>query len=156
VKLLPLFDGELHFAEETSVHISTYGLDSDWVGYVNGTGTISGPRLQGTVRWSNHPRRREDGMWLPAIEGVIEVARHVDVLFALRGYNYSLTERFEYTHRAVLGGITFRTASAEHMWLNDVFGVFEGVVSAAPNEHWKVRAFECKNELARLGPVPLP
>jgi hypothetical protein len=154
VELRHLFDGEFRFAEETGVHISTYGLDSDWIGYVNGTGTVTGPRLRGTVRWSNHPHRREDGMWLPAIDGVIELAPHADVLFSFRGYNYSLTERFEYTRRAVLGGITFRTASAEHVWLNDVYGVLEGVASAAPNEHWRIRVFECRNELARLRPVP--
>lgn len=148
MQLVHLFDGELEFAEHTGVHVPTYGEDSDWIGYVNGTGTVNGARLQGTVRWTNHPRRREDGMWLPAFEGVIDVAPDAQVLFAFRGYNYSLTEPFDYTRRAIVGAITFRTASAEHRWLNDVFGVFEGVAVADEDERWRIRVFECQNELA--------
>jgi Protein of unknown function (DUF3237) len=152
VRLEHLFDGELRFNEEAGVHVPTYGADSDWIGYVDGGGTIEGERLRGTLRWTNHPRRREDGIWLPDFQGVINTHDGAQILFSFTGYNYSLTERFEYTHRAVLAAITFRTSNDAYRWLNDVFGVLEAEAGEADEgrrdiELWRIRVYACIFEL---------
>src|SRR5690242_18189369 len=71
MKLNPLFEGELRFDESNEVGFPAYGEDGDWLAYVEGDGAVTGARLAGDVRWMNHPRRRADGTWLPAFEGVI-------------------------------------------------------------------------------------
>ena len=72
MKLVPLFEGELRFDEATEVGFPTHGEDGDWLAYVEGDGAVSGARLAGELRWTNHPRRRADGTWLPSFEGVIK------------------------------------------------------------------------------------
>ena len=155
VRLDHLFDGELRFNEYPpnalggdGFHVPTYGPDADWVGYVDGGGTIEGDKVRGTLRWTNHPRRRADGVWLPDFQGVIQTDDAADILFSFSGYNYSLTERFEYTHRAVVAAITFQTGSDHYRWLNDVFGVLEaeaGEDDATGDgiELWRIRVYAC-------------
>jgi hypothetical protein len=65
MELVLLFEGLLRFDESSEVGFPAHGDDSDWSGYVVGDGELTGPRLTGSVRWTNHPRRRADGTWLP-------------------------------------------------------------------------------------------
>jgi hypothetical protein len=51
--------------------------------YGEGDGTITGPRLQGTLRWVNHPHRRSDGIMLPDAHGIIVTQDHA-VMFTLQ------------------------------------------------------------------------
>jgi len=41
--------------------------------------------LQGTVRWANAPRRREDGVWTPNLRGVIRTTDDADILLTVHG-----------------------------------------------------------------------
>ena len=85
MKLIPLFDGELRFDETTEVAFPSHGQDGDWLGYVEGDGAVSGERLAGELRWTNHPRRRADGTWLPRFEGAIKTDDSAEILFAIQG-----------------------------------------------------------------------
>jgi hypothetical protein len=148
LQLKPLFEGEFCFDETTEVGFPILGQDGDWVSYVQGDGTVRGEALNGTAVWTNHPRRRADGMWLPAFEGVIKPGDGADILFWFRGYNFGVTDPFEYHHRAAVGGLTFAAEDSRYRWLNGIFAVMEAdVLPEADPEHWSVRAYECVNDL---------
>ena len=48
--------------------------DESGPGWGIGEGTVSGERLSGTIKWSNHPSLRSDGVALPDFRGVISTA----------------------------------------------------------------------------------
>jgi hypothetical protein len=56
-----------------------YG-DKSGPGWGIGDGTVSGERLSGTIKWSNHPSSRSDGVTLPDFRGVISTADSAKVL----------------------------------------------------------------------------
>ena len=149
MKLLPLFEGELVYDETTEVGFPTYGDDGDWYAYVTGEGSVSGERLSGELRWTNHPRRRADGVWLPRYHGAIATADGADVLFVMAGYNQGVDDPFTYDKRAALCSLTLGASEERYAWVNSVFGVVEADVrpSAEP-EHWRIRAYECIQEVA--------
>ena len=149
MKLIPLFEGELRFDESTEVGFPTHGEDGDWLAYVEGDGAVSGDRLSGELRWTNHPRRRADGTWLPSFEGVLKTSDGAEILFAFNGYNQGLADPFEYEHRAALGALTLASANPAYQWVNNVFAVIEADVRpSADPERWRLRAYECANEIA--------
>jgi hypothetical protein len=94
LKLIPLFEGQLRFDESTEVGFSTLANseDGDWVAYVEGDGRLFGDRISGAVRWTNHPRRRADGTWLPSFEGVIKTEDEAEILLWINGSNRGLTD----------------------------------------------------------------
>lgn len=59
----------LEYDGEDPVVLRPFG-DHEGQGFGLGTGSAAG-RLTGDVRWANFPRRREDGVFLPDIRGVI-------------------------------------------------------------------------------------
>jgi hypothetical protein len=149
MKLGLLFEGELLFDETTEVGFPTHGEDGDWLAYVEGGGALSGERLSGDVRWTNHPRRRADGTWLPTFEGVIKTNHRAEILFAFSGYNQGVTDAYEYEHRSALAALTLASANPAYLWVNHVFAVIEADVRPnADPEHWRLRAYECLNEIA--------
>jgi hypothetical protein len=48
--------------------------DESGPGWGIGEGTVAGERLSGTLKWSNHPSLRSDGVALPDFRGVISTA----------------------------------------------------------------------------------
>ncbi|HJQ51602.1 MAG TPA: hypothetical protein VJ838_13900 [Gaiellaceae bacterium] len=148
MKLIPLFEGELRFDETTEVGFPTYGEDGDWLAYVEGDGAVSGQRITGDLRWTNHPRRRADGTWLPAFDGVIRTEDSAEILFSFGGYNQGVTDPFEYEHRGALAALTLASANPAYRWVNPVFAVLEADLRpSADPEHWRLRAYECVNEI---------
>jgi hypothetical protein len=107
MKLIPLFEGELEFDENTEVGFPTHEDDGDWLAYVGGRGRR---QLAGKLRWTNHPRRRADGTWLPRFEGVLKTADDAAILFAFDGYNPGVNDPFEYEHRAALAALKLATS----------------------------------------------
>ena len=101
--------------------------------YGQGTAIFRG-RLSGSAQWSNFPRVRA-GYALPDARGVIHVPEDGEVLFALNGLS-SLTDGLG------VHVITFQTAVASHLWLNDVIAVGEGTIDV---EHSRLtmRYYEC-------------
>src|SRR3982751_5084451 len=102
MELAPLFEGVLRFDESTEVAFPAYGDVGDWSAYVQGEGGIVGDRLAGKLRWTNSPRRRADGAWLPHFDGVIDTHDSADVLFSFSGINWGVNDPFEYERRGAL------------------------------------------------------
>ena len=108
--------------------------------YGQGTASLEG-RLSGTAEWSNFPRIRP-GFALPDARGVIHVSSGGDVLFALCGLSSLADGRGVHF-------MTFETADPDHLWLNDVIAVGEGVIDVEAGQ-LSMRYYECVVEL------PLP
>jgi len=94
-------------------------------GYGVGTGTVTGDRLAGTIRWSNTPRRRGDGVLLPDTDGIIATSDGARVFFSMRGYSLAKATPVS---RVLLSSITFAADDERYAWLNTAFGVQEGDV----------------------------
>lgn len=75
---------DLELAYTSLIAISPFGGE-DGVAYGEGEGEFRGERLTGRARWSNHPKRRSDGVYLPDAHGAIETNDGASVLFHLRG-----------------------------------------------------------------------
>ena len=72
-----------------------------------------------------------------------------EILFAFTGYNQGVTDPFEYEHRAGLAALTLASASPPYQWVNHVFAVIEADVRPSGDpEHWRLRAYQCVNEIA--------
>jgi hypothetical protein len=152
MELAPLFEGVLHFDDSTEVAFPAYGDDGDWSAYVQGDGEVVGDRLAGKLRWTNHPRRRADGTWLPRFDGVIATEDNADVLFSFSGINWSVDDPFEYEHRRVVAALTFATSNDRYRWVNTVLSILEADVRvSADRERWRIRAFECRNDIDERG-----
>ena len=64
--------------------VRPYGGE-EGAGYGEGRRAGDRPRLAGSIRWVNHPRRRSDGTMLPDVHGVITTDEGGSVLFAFAG-----------------------------------------------------------------------
>jgi hypothetical protein len=93
-------------------------------GYGEGEGTISGPRLNGTVRWVNHPHRRSDETFMPDVHGIILTDEGATLLFSLQGRTTFVGEQ----GRQLLY-MLFETEFEPHIWLNTALCVVEGTIS---------------------------
>jgi hypothetical protein len=116
--------------------------------YVQGHGSVAGERLAGELQWTNHARRRADGMWLPNYQGTIATADGAHLLFALAGYNSGIGDPFGFEHRSALCSLTLAASDEQYRWVNHVFGVVEAEVRpSADPEHWRISAYECVQEI---------
>jgi hypothetical protein len=126
--------------------------DKEAAGFGSGNGTVTGSRLAGKMTWANHPRRREDGVWCPDLNGFIVTEDGAKVLVSIQGYSV-LEDAPEY-RRSILAALTFQAADPNYRWLNFVLGVGEGeIVEGAPGsqeaDHWWLRVYTCANETAK-------
>ena len=105
-------------------------------GYGEGDGTVTGPQLQGKLRWVNHPHSRSDGVMLPSTHGVIRTNDGATILFSLQG-------------RTVAGKqlllTTFESADKQYQWLNQAMCLLEGVIDAE-RLAMRARVYVCKHE----------
>jgi hypothetical protein len=124
MRLEPIFDMELDYADGFFV-IAPYG-GTEGAGYGSGRGRVTGDRVAGDVRWSNHPRRREDGVLIPDAHGVIETEDGARIVFHLAGYSTALEG--SKTKRAIVSPATFATDDERYRWLNNVVAVGEGTI----------------------------
>lgn len=129
MRLEPLCVLELVYDERGGVPNGGFVLVTPYAGgegsgYGSGHGTARGERLNGTVVWSNHPRRRSDRRMLPNAHGVILTADDASVVFELTGRTV-----FDDPGRGAqnLTG-WFESADERYRWLNDVVCVAEGVI----------------------------
>ncbi len=136
MRLEYLFHVEIRFKE---FFFSRGSVGSDPHVYCLGEGLVQGERLQGTMRWTNRARRREDGKrielgklvqhtgtWLPHFDGVIRTYDGVEVPFSMAGYNVSTGIRDARHHRAITGRITFSCRDNRYLWLNNIYGLVLG------------------------------
>jgi hypothetical protein len=116
------YDGGFHL-------VRPYGNESG-EGWGVGSGTVTGDRLSGEVRWSNHPTRRGDGTMLPSVRGVVTAADGAVVMLQMAG-------------RTVFDGggtghqmlqVLFESESPSYAWLNDVICVADGRIDTTTIE----------------------
>jgi hypothetical protein len=124
MRLEPIFDMDLDYEDGFFV-IAPYG-GTEGTGYGSGGGRVSGERVTGAVRWSNHPRRREDGVLMPDAHGVIETDDGARIVFHLGGYSTAIEGSS--TKRAIVSPAGFATDDDRYRWLNDVVALGEGTI----------------------------
>jgi hypothetical protein len=175
MKLVQLFDARFQGRDWGAFAGPNWGI----AGHHDMFGTALGDRVAGKLRCLNHPRQRVDGVWLPEIHGVIETDT-TPILFHMRGYNRcsittspdrNQTRDMRVEDGDLDGRVTLSvifTANEPYEWLNEVFGLVEGVMWAPMDEsdpqweRWKVRVYECVNEMPwiedveRSHPAPVP
>ncbi len=108
------------------VFFRPYG-DVEGTGFGQGEGTVTGDRLTGTLRWTNHPRLREDDVWCPNLTGRITADDEADILYRMQGYS---VVRDDGEGRDITANCRFTTGDATYAWLNTVVGVVEGRITA--------------------------
>ena len=144
MRLEHLCDLELAYRDlpgfDTSV-VFVQPYDSDeGTGYGEGEGTVSGPRLNGTVRWVNHPHRRSDQTYLPDAHGIIRTDEGATLLFTLQGRTTVVGEQA----RPLLY-MLFETEVEPHRWLNTALCVVEGTIREG---RMRGHVYVCIHELA--------
>jgi hypothetical protein len=110
--------------------------------YGEGDGSVVGDRLRGDVRWSNHPKRRSDGAFLPDAHGVIRTDDGADIIFSLRGRTTFAAGSLGVQNLHAL----FEAESERYRWLNDVVCVAEGKIDRDTMRSL-IRVYVCVHEL---------
>lgn len=111
-------------------------------GYGEGDGTVTGTKLNGKLRWVNHPHRRSDGAMLPDVHGVILTDDGATVMFNLQGRTF-----FEGKTGKQLLLTNFEAEDERYLWLNSALCVLEGVIDAE-RLIMRARVYACVHELA--------
>lgn len=122
------------------VLVRPYGGE-EGLGYGEGDGTVTGPRLQGSLRWTNHPRRRSDGMMLPDAHGIILTEDHCVVMFTLQGRTV-----FEESQGKQLLNAIFEAEAPAYRWLNSSLCVAEGLIDGE-RLAMRARVYTCRSDL---------
>lgn len=110
-------------------------------GYGEGEGTIKGERINGTLRWVNHPHRRSDGSMLPDAHGIIKTADGAIVLFVMQGRTVWVGE----AGRQLLS-VTFESQDERYKWLNNTYCVLEGAIDSVALK-MRSRVYLCISDL---------
>ncbi len=147
MRLEHLCDMELQYRDEwfgRFVLLRPYG-GQQGAGYGEGDGTVTGQRLSGTLRWVNHPKRRDDGAMLPDAHGVIRTNDGALLLFSLQGRTVWVEADGKRKGRQLLM-VLFESEDVRYRWLNDAVCVLEGVIDP---EKLSMRSpvYVCLNEL---------
>ncbi len=111
-------------------------------GFGGGDGTVTGVKLNGSVRWMNYPHRRSDSSMIPHVTGVITTDDGVQIVFALDGGR----AHFEGAHADQMLLVTFTAEDVRYRWLNDAFCVLEGIYNAQPMD-MTMLVYQCINEM---------
>jgi hypothetical protein len=129
MRLEHLCDLDLHYDTDFYL-VRPYGNESG-TGWGRGGGSVDGDRLRGDFAWSNHPRRRGDGMMLPGVRGVVTTADSAELILELTG-------RTSFTPDGVGHQMLFALFESEHpdyTWLNDVVCLAEGRIDPGMKAH---------------------
>jgi hypothetical protein len=144
MRLEPLCMFDWSYDEDVRVEAPGYTLVSAYsgeegIGYGEGRGTASG-LIEGSVVWSNYPRRRSDGRMLPNVRGVISTVDGASILFELRGR--TIFEGEAPGRQNLVGW--FEADHERYRWLNDVVCIAEGRID---DDGMKIRAYVGIHEL---------
>jgi hypothetical protein len=123
--------------------------DEEWVGFGTGDGDVTGD-IEGTMAWSNHPRRRQDGVWTPNLRGLVSTTDAHEIIASVHGQ--SVEENASGHRRAILARVELTTEAEPYRWLNTCFLVGEGEIDEE-REHWWMDVFVCVNEQAQGPPA---
>jgi len=138
-----LCDMELVYREEPLyagkfILVRPYGGE-EGSGYGEGDGSVSGPRLQGSLRWVNHPHRRSDGSMLPDAHGIIVTHDQALILFTLQGRTV-----YEQEQGKQLLSVIFEAEAESYRWLNTTVCVLEGLIEKL---RMRARIYACRSDL---------
>src|SRR2546422_9076284 len=125
--------------------LAPYG-ENEYAGFGTGKGDVEGPRIRGTMHWANHPRRREDLVWCPDLNGTIATADGAKILVSIKGY--SIIEKTPTVNRAIVAAVWFQTDDARYRWLNYYLGIAEGEIDETTEEWW-IRISAVRNDGAK-------
>src|SRR5712691_2561179 len=116
-----LFSLELHY--QGPIELAPMG---DKVGTLvgGGDGTLTGPSMRGTVRWSNYETTGEDQVCALQVPGVIQTHDGAEIGFEGRELAMPLSD--ERKQWRVGGVLRFKTADSRYAWLNDSFALTSG------------------------------
>lgn len=120
--------------------VRPYGGE-EGVGYGEGEGTLTG-RITGRARWSNHPQKRGDAVFLPDVHGVIETDDGAVLLFSFQGRTPETGEE----EGQQLMRATFEAEDDRYTWLNTAFAVAEGRVDLETLEA-RILVYRCIHEM---------
>ncbi len=123
-------------------------LDFGAGGQLYGTmdGSLSGDRLNGTLRLTNLAPRRDDNVNVPTLRGLLTTEDGASVWIELDGI---ATLRVEDNARVFITAARFRTGDDRYRWLNSVFAVLEGVLdSVGVGGRARGELFECRATFA--------
>ncbi len=101
------------------------------------------------MHWANHPRRREDRVWCPDLNGTIATEDGAKILISIKGY--SIIEETPTVNRAIVAAVWFQTDDARYRWLNYFLGTAEGEIDGT-TEGWWIRISAVRNDVAKAPP----
>ena len=120
MRLEHIFDLDLRY-EGDYVVVRPYG-GLDGVGYAAGAGRATGPGVEGSVRFSNNPRVRGDGVLLADLAGAIATDDGARIVFSLNGLGRKGEK--EGVFDAVLA-MTLESDDERYAWVNEALCVAE-------------------------------
>jgi hypothetical protein len=112
-------------------------------GYGEGDGPVTGPRIQGKLRFVNHPHRRSDGTMLPDAHGIIVTHDNAVIMFAMQGRTV-----FEQERGRQLLSVIFEAEAEAYRWLNATFCVLEGLIIDEEPVRMHARVYACRSDLS--------
>lgn len=125
--------------------VRPYGGEAG-TGYGEVEGTLIGDRLTGRFQGVNHPRRRNDGAMLPALNGLIQTDDGARVLFSLEGRTVWVETDGGREGRQLLS-VLFESEDEGYHWLNNTLCVLEGRISSLPPHEMAAKVYSCISEL---------
>jgi hypothetical protein len=99
--------------------------------FVLGSGTLAGERLHGTARCVNHAHRRNDGVMLPQLSGVIKTDDNASIQFRMHGLT-TWRPTTQGPKGDQISWIGLETDAEGYRWLNNARCVVEGTVQIIP------------------------
>lgn len=146
MRIEPLCDIEM-VQHGPGVWLKPYG-EKEAAGYASGDGKVHGARIRGSLEWSNHPRRREDGVWCPDAHGYITTDDGVKILIAIQGL--SILEEGADVRRGIVARVSFQSSDPRYRWLNFILAVAEGEIQEFEQGDDRIRfkVYGCVNEIA--------
>jgi len=134
----------VELAQLELTYTSVEALDHGVGGRLYGTmeGRLAGERLGGALRLTNLAERRDDGVNLPTLRGVLTTDDGAAIWVELDGI---ATLRPSDGARVFVTACRFRTGDERYAWLNTVVGVLEGVLgSVAVGGEAHGTVYECR------------
>src|SRR5215469_12891358 len=100
-----------------------------------GDGMLTGPRVRGTVRWSNYETTGHDQICILQVPGIIQTHDGAEIGFEGREFAMPLPEGSQQWR--VAGVLRFKTDDSRYEWLNDTFALTSGTFDDdAGTAHW--------------------
>jgi Protein of unknown function (DUF3237) len=123
MRLEHLFDLDLRYEGEYVVVRPYGGLDG--VGYASGAGRATGPSVEGSVRFSNNPRVRGDGVLLADLAGAIATDDGARIVFSLMGLGRKDDNGRSFS---VALAMTLESDDERYVWVNEALCIAEASV----------------------------